>query len=293
MKNTIRTYFYGAIAVFSLVIFMSSCEDVIDVDLPTEEPRLIIDALIRVDTNEAFTKVIVKVSQTSSFFETIPAANIQQLTITNLDIQGGGIDPPVLTEEEPGSGIYSKIFETDYLTQGSLFLQVDFEDKLYVATTQFIPAVPFDKVEQGDGFLFDEEETEVIIAFTDLDVRDDFYLFDFDFANYLVTEDEFYQGQQFEFSYYYDKLLVPGDTVNISLMGVDQEFYNYMDQLITQSEGGFGPFSTPSLTVRGNIINATDIDNINNSNNLNNANNFALGYFAIVQEFKEMLVIEE
>jgi hypothetical protein len=146
---------------------------------------------------------------------------------------------------------------------------------------------------QGDGFLFDEEETEVIITFTDSDLRDDFYLFDFDFSNYLVTEDEFYQGQQFEFSYYYDNLLVPGDTVNISLMGVDQDFHNYMDQLITQSEGGFGPFDTPSLTVRGNIINVTDMDNGNNFDNPNNADNFALGYFAIVQEYKEMLVIEE
>jgi hypothetical protein len=293
MKNSLRTYIYGIGAVLTLVLFMASCEDVIEVDLPTEEPRLIVDALIRVDTNEAFTKVIVKVSQTSSFFESIPAANLQQITLTNLDLPGGGIDPPVLTEEVPGSGIYSRVFDTDYLTQGSLFLQIDFEDQFFVATAQFVPGVPIESVVQGDGFLFDETDTEVIITFTDSDVRDDFYLFDFDFANYLVTEDEFYQGQQFEFSYYYDELLVPGDTVNISLMGVDEDFHNYMDQLITQSEGGFGPFATPSLTVRGNIINATDIDNNTNSSNLNNPNNFALGYFAIVQEFKETLIIQE
>ena len=76
-------------------------------------------------------------------------------------------------------------------------------------------------------------------------------------------------------------------------MGVDEDFYTYMDQLILQSEEDFGPFETPALTVRGNFINATNIDNNNNFDNLNDINNFALGYFAIVQEYKETLVVQE
>ncbi|KAA3620544.1 MAG: DUF4249 family protein [Flavobacterium sp.] len=288
-----KKYYKGIFTILALLVFMASCQEVIEVDVPTEEPRLIIDALVRVDTNEAFTKVTVKVSETSSFFESIPAANLQQISLTNLDLPGGGIDPPVLNEEIPGSGIYSRVFDTDFLTQGSLFMQIDFEDKYYVATARFVPTVPIDNLVQGDGILFDEDDTEVIVTFTDSDERDDFYLFDFDFGNYLVTEDEFYQGQQFAFSYFYDEALAVGDTLNISIMGVDEDFYTYMDQLILQSEEDFGPFETPALTVRGNFINATNIDNNNNFDNLNDINNFALGYFAIVQEYKESLVIEE
>ena len=288
-----KKYSNGILIIMSFLLLMVSCQEVIDVDLPTEEPRLIIDALVRVDTNEAFTKVTVKVSETSSFFESIPAANLQQITLTNLDLPGGGINPPVLIEETPGSGIYSKVFDTDFLTQGSLFLQIDFEDEFYVATARFVPAVPIDNLVQGHGILFDEDDTEVIVTFTDSDERDDFYLFDFDFGNYLVTEDEFYQGQQFAFSYFYDEALAVGDTLNISIMGVDEDFYTYMDQLILQSEEDFGPFETPALTVRGNFINATNIDNNNNFDNLNDINNFALGYFAIVQEYKETLVVQE
>lgn len=288
-----KKYCNGILIIMSFILLMVSCQEVIDVDLPTEEPRLIIDALVRVDTNEAFTKVTVKVSETSSFFESIPAANLQQITLTNLDLPGGGINPPVLIEETPGSGIYSKVFDTDFLTQGSLFLQIDFEDEFYVATARFVPTVPIDNLVQGDGILFDEDDTEVIVTFTDSDERDDFYLFDFDFGNYLVTEDEFYQGQQFAFSYFYDEALAVGDTLNISIMGVDEDFYTYMDQLILQSEEDFGPFETPALTVRGNFINATNIDNNNNFDNLNDINNFALGYFAIVQEYKETLVVQE
>ena len=287
MKKSI--YLFSIVAILATI---SACEDVVDVDLPTEAPRLIIDALIRVDTMQTTTLVRVKVSETNSFFESLPPANLQQITLVNLDFPLDGTDPPVLTEEQSGTGIYTRLFPTKYLTQGRLFMQVDFEDKFFVANAQFIPTVPIDALENGDGILFDEDDTEIIVTISDAPDRDDFYLFDFDFSNFLVTEDEFYQGQEFSFSYYYDINLVPGDEVAVSIMGVNQDFALYMDKLIEQSEGGFGPFDTPAITVRGNFINATNIDNEGSFDNTGNPDNFALGYFAVVQEFKQVLVID-
>jgi len=278
------------LVVLILCLTSISCQDVIDIDVSSEEPRLIIDALIRVNPGTTTTHVVVKVSETISFFETIPAVNLQQITLTNLDLPGGNTDPQILIEEEPGTGIYSNIFATDYLLTGRLFLQIDFEDEFYVATTHFVPTVPIDSILQGDGILFHEDDVEVIIAFTDLGERDDYYLFDFDFGNFLVTNDEFYQGQEFQFSYFYDgedNKLEPGDEVEISILGVDEGFFNYMDQLILQSEEGFGPFGTPAVTIRGNFINTTNIDNVDNTDN------FALGYFAIAEEYKSTIVIKE
>ena len=282
-------YLFSIIATIATI---TSCEDVVDVTLPTEAPRLIIDALVRVDTMQSTTLVSVKVSETNSFFESLPPANLEQITLVNLDFPLGGTDPPVLNEEQSGSGIYTRLFPTEYLTQGRLFLQVDFEDKIFVANAQFVPTVPIDSIEIGDGILFDEDDTEIIVTFTDAPDRDDFNLFDFDFGNYLVTEDEFYQGQQFSFSYFYDELLLAGDEVEVSIMGTDEEFSKYMTKLIEQSEGDFGPFETPSITVRGNFINATNIDNDGTFDNTGDINNFALGYFAVVQEFKQTVVIE-
>ena len=279
-------------SLITVLVTITSCEDVIDVDLPTEAPRLIIDALIRVDTMQTTTLVTVKVSETNSFFESLPPANLQQITLVNLDFPLGGTDPPVLNEVESGSGIYSRLFPTEYLTQGRLFLQVDFEDKFFVANAQFVPTVPIDSIEIGDGILFDEDDTELIVTFTDDPDRDDFNLFDFDFGNFLVTEDEFYQGQQFSFSYFYDEILVAGDEIEVSIMGTDEQFGKYMNKLVEQSEGDFGPFETPSITVRGNFINATNIDNEGTFDNTGDSDNFALGYFAVVQEFKETVIIE-
>lgn len=283
MKNLIYILF------ISLATF--SCEDVIDIDVPSEEPRLIVDALIRVNTSNDFTNVVVKVQQTNSFFESLPPANLNQITLVNLTNPQGG-DEPILFEQEPG--VYSRMFPTNELMTDEYVLQINFEDnEIYLAFASFVPAADINSITQGNNTLFDEDDTEVIVNFTDNEDQTDFYLFDFDFNNYLTTEDTFYEDQEFEFSYFYDEILEPGDEVEISIMGIDENLYDYINLLLDQSgEFDFGAFATPAVTARGNIINATDIDNIDVTDNLDNPNNFALGYFAIVEERKTTFTIQ-
>ena len=288
--RTLKPY---ALVVLTLLLGLTSCQDVVEIETPNAPPRLIVDALIRVDTLEATTKVVVKVSETNSFFESVPPAELQQISLDNLDFPlGGGTENSILIEEIPGSGIYSKVFPTTYLTRGRLFLQIDFEQEFYVAFGEFVPTVPFDSIEQGPGNLTGDDETEIIVTYTDDGDRDDWYLFDFDLTEFLATRDQFYQGQQFSFSYFYDEQLEVGTELEISIMGVDERFHDYMNKVIEQSSQDFGVFETPALTVRGNIINATDIDNDGVFDNTDNIDNFALGYFAVVQEYKEILVVE-
>ena len=78
-----------------------------------------------VDTSEAITVIRVKVSETNGFFETIPPADLQQITLSNLD--NPLPDAFVLTEETPGSGIYSESILTEALLQDRWLLQIDFE----------------------------------------------------------------------------------------------------------------------------------------------------------------------
>lgn len=274
-------------AVCALVFSLWSCEDVIEVDTPSEDPRLIVDALIRVDTTTAFTNVRIQVSQTNGFFESIPPVDLQQITLTGLD---GGLSA-ILLETAPG--VYEKEITTAALSSGEeIFLQIDFENEFYVAYATYVPAPQIDELTQGDGFLFDEDDTEVVLRFTDIPDQDNYYVFDFGFGNFLASEDTFYQDQEFIFSYFYDDEVEPGDELTISILGADAPFYNYMNQLVEQSEDDLNPFQTPTLTVRGNLINATEIDNDEFFDNVEMENNFALGYFAIVQEHKASLTIE-
>ena len=276
-----------------IVLVFSACEDVIEVDLPENEPRLIIDALIRVDESEPTINIQVKASLSSSFFETTTPASLDEITIINLDLPSdNNLNARFLTETNPGSGVYEVLSNVGFLLEGELLLQLQFEGQFFLASTRYVPTVPIDNLQQGDDILFDDEDIEVEITFTDDPSRDDFYVFDFDFNEFLVTEDEFFQGQEFKFSYFYDKNLEPGQEVDISILGADREFFNYMDKLIEQGGINPGPFGTPAATVRGNLFNVTELDNIDVFDNVDMPNNFALGYFAVVQEFKQTITIE-
>jgi len=241
-----------------LTLFIS-CEDVIEVDVPIGEPRLVIDASFEFYLNEdpIDAQGFVKLSLSAPFFdENVPVVNDATVFITNLS------DDSVITFfESEESGIYFPAninsfseFNIDYE------LTVIYEGETYKSTTQVIPTVPIDNVIQGDGTLFNGDEKEIIVSFTDDGNREDFYLFDFDFNLFLPSEDRFYQGEFFNFSYFYEDIdMIVGEDVIIKILGIDERYFNYSNILINQSEqDGGNPFQTPPAQIRGNIINTTN-----------------------------------
>ena len=272
---------------FLIVCFLTfGCQDVIEVDLPTEDPRLVIDALIKLDDMDNPSVLVqIKASLTSSFFVDVQPTQLQEITLRNTESEA----ELTLTESIRGTGVYENEWDLDELTQGNLELHIKHDDQIYLAKTKFVPAVPLDSLVQGTTTLFGDDETEVVVTFTDNGEREDYYLFDFDFGEYLVTEDEFYQGKRFQFSFFYDSKLEDERLVTISILGVSEDFFNYMNQLIFQSGPDTGPFSTPATTVKGNIINVTN----SNEGDNKNENNFALGYFAVCQTFSDTLLIKK
>jgi hypothetical protein len=287
-----------------MIMGFLSCEDVVDIEVPSEDPRLNVNALIKVDISEPFIPIEIKVGLTNNFFEEIPITQVESIAILieELDENGAVVNTrsSSLAEKGPNTGIYvpdpnfssDQRIPTSILGNNLLFtLLIKHEDRTYLAQTRYVPTVPIDSIIQGNEVLFDGDETEVIVTFTDNAEREDYYLFDFDFNEFLVTEDTFYQGQQFEFSYFYDSSFDSGEELEISLMGVDENFYNYMNQIIAQSGDTQGPFQTPAATVRGNIFDVTDLDNIDVFDNVDQPTVYPLGYFAIVQEYKGTITI--
>lgn len=286
---------------------LTSCEEVIDVEVPVEDPRLVVEGLLRVDTTEVFVPVEVKLSQTAGFFDDIqPVTDADQVIIIlqafDEDGMSTGTGTKSLTQLEPGSGVYvpDPSFDADQRLRVSTVLSgdilytlvVQWRGRRYAAQTRYVSSVPIDELRLGDGTLFDGDETELVVRFTDDTDRDNFYVFDFGFGNFLATEDTFYKGQQFEFSYFYDEDFEAGTELEVGILGADRTFYNYMDLLIEQTDGQQGPFQTPVATVRGNVFDVTNLDNDQVMDNTSQPNSFGLGYFAIVQEFTERITIE-
>lgn len=291
-----------ATTLFFCAIILFSCEDTIDVDLPEVETRLIVDGLVRVDKSQEFVEVKIKLKETSNFFEENQPTQAESVLIYYGKPTGGGLFEDIsfstLVEKDTGSGIYVPNLEQDsirtaYVEPGVVFiLQITHKEKRYYAQTEYAPTVPIDNLEQGVGTSIDDEETEIIVTFTDDEEQDNFYVFDFMNSKFQTVEDEFFQGQQFEFSYFYDQTFASGEEITVSILGATEEFYNYMDLVLEQTENNNGVFETPVATIRGNVFDITGLDNINLFDNVERPNDYALGYFAIAQEHTATLTIQ-
>jgi len=287
------------------LLVLSSCQDVVDVELDNSDSRLVVDALIRVDESQEFVPVEIKVTRTNGFFdEILPVSDIDIIYIyygvedEYGEIINGGYSN--LAEVDPGTGIYipdptftsdQRIRTNQVGPETTFWLFIEYEDRIYASKTNYAPSVPIESLTQGPGDLFDNE-TEVVISYTDIPDMDNFYVFDFDFANYLASEDTFYQGQSFSFSYFYDDQLETGQQVQVSILGADLRFYNYINLILQQTQNNQGFFETPVATIRGNIFDVTGIDNLNNFDNVEQPDNFPLGYFSFSQVFTDSLTVE-
>ena len=288
---------------FSILAFIA-CEEVIEVETPSEAPRLIVEGLIRVDQAEPFLPVRIKVSLTDNFFGEIPVTNLENILISYQEIEDGVVSfsgSSTLAEIEPGTGIYEpdpdffddqRIPTVVTFAEETVFnLLISHEGRRYFAETRYVSSVPIISVQQGNATFFGEDDTEIIVLFADQPNEDNNYIFDFAFNEFLVTSDEFYKDQLFQFSYFYDRQFEPGTQIEITLMGADRNFFNYMDLVIEQSEAAQGVFQTPVATVRGNIFDITDLDNNQVVDNVDRPELFPLGYFAVVQEFRQNVTI--
>lgn len=267
-----RTLFVG--------LMLLSCEDVVDVALPANENRLVIDANFRFFLFEEPIEAQggVQLSLTTSFFnQEIPKVNGATVFIT--DLNNGTVFE--FTEVDD-TGFYIPL-STDLLpSRNSEYeLSVIYNGDTYIGRAELVPTVRIDAVEKGDGVLFTGDEQELRISFTDDGTRNDFYLFDLDFNQFLLSDDTFYQGQKFTFSYFYTNL-DSGDIVEIQIIGVDKPFARYTEQLLELSgQDSGGPFTVTPSTPRGNIINVTDPEN------------YPLGYFSLSETYRTSFVFLE
>ena len=86
--------------------------------------------------------------------------------------------------------------------------------------------------------------------------------------SYQAFGDEFSNGNQKSWSFS-DEDLKQGTEIAITHYGISENYYNYMNKIIASILAVRSPFQTPPATVRGNIVNQTNIDN------------YAFGYFSL------------
>ena len=250
------------ILLFVFVLF-TSCEDVVEVDLNTSEPRLVIEASINLMV-DGTSNSTVKLTLTAPFFENqIPEVDNASVMIT-------GDNGIVYSFNYMDNGIYG----SSLIPQSGInyTLEIIYNGETYSATEQLVSVSSLEFVEQNNDGGFSGEDIELKAFFTDPSGPGDHYFFEGISERGIVLDtffDEFFDGNQI-FGFYQVDDLAAGDTVRFNLYGVNEQFYNFMFILLQQgSDSGGGPFETQPATVRGNMINETKSDN------------FPLGYFRV------------
>ncbi len=257
-----RLFFCLALAALTF----SSCEKVIDVDLDTAAPRLVIDAALEWQKGTDGSEQHIRLTTTAGYYdETIPTVSDAIVEVT----AGSGATFS-FTEENPGDYVCRNFVP---VLNETYTLSVTSGGDTYTATETLFPVPDIGEVEQENDGGFLGDEIEVRFFYQDDPNTLNYYVARFDtevipYPDFYSYSDEFFQGNR-TFEFFSDEDLKAGDVVHFRLAGVSRRCQEYIQKLVTIAGNNQGPFGTPPATVRGNLVNTTEPEK------------YALGYFRV------------
>lgn len=256
--------------VLTIGLFLASCEDVIDVDLDTAAPRLVIDASIDWERNTSGNEQKIKLSTTTGYYSN-EFPTVSGATISVANSAGDTFD----FIETSDTGVY---ICTNFIPViGETYtLAVHLNGETYAAVeTLHATANIEDSIVQNNSGGMGGDEIEITYYYQDNADEENYYLNriitpEVAFPEFMTGNDEFSQGNLISESYSHEDLKI-GDNATITLYGISKRYFEYFNKIMIASGGGGGPFPTIPTAVRGNIVNQT------------NSGNFAFGYFRLCE----------
>jgi len=237
-----------------------ACEDVVELDLKTAEPRLVIDASLTWYKDTPGRNQYIKLSLTAPYYNTtIPPATGATVTVTDQNNNTFNFI------EDENTGIYRNQSFIPVIN-GVYNLKISYKNEVYIATETLQPVVEINRIEQKNDGGFAKDETEIKAFYSDPKNIENYYLFEFINANSSILSldvysDTFNDGNEI-FAYHSNEDIKPGDELIIQGYGISKRFYQYMFVLLQQSsDDSGGPFQTQPASVRGNCVNQTNPDN--------------------------------
>ena len=264
----------NTIKLFALIttglIFFAACQDVIDIDLDSIEPKLVIEGALTDESDS----INIKITKTSDYFEPIDEPAVSNATVTITDENGNTV---LLKENIPGnysehlSGIEGNEYTLEVEADGEHYTAaVEMPGKVNIDFLSIIPTPEY--LGFSGGYLINchVQDPYGIKNYYRLKVSDIndpkegdkvIYLFD---DNYVDGNDILMQWDQRQF--------FEQDTVIVELQTMAKSTYDYYRTLSTLFEGGM-------------------IGNANPSNPVTNLSNDALGYFGAYTVSRDTFVV--
>jgi len=256
------------IILFSWLLF--SCEDIIEVELRSSEPTIVIEGVINNDSGP----YQVRISKSTDYYYPGIYPAVENALVQISDNQG---NTEVLREDKPGLYLAEALVGIE---QRSYTLNVTAGDQDYYAESFMPQAVPLDSLEIEffpGGSLFDEGYL-VHCFFTDpVETGNNYRLIAYSNGvndeNFYLVDDKFTNGNPMELIIFSPEN-VAGDTLLIELHSIDRKVYEYYNTLsiIVTEQGGGNP--------------------ANPGNPTTNLSNGSLGYFGALAISRDTIVIQ-
>lgn len=282
MKITIK------LTLIMVAVLMAACEDPISVDLNTAAPRLVVEASLDWQKGTSGNEQTIKLSTSTPYFDTEIVNDVigATVSVTNTSTQ------QIVVFQDQNNGLYTTTsFEP--ILNDTYNLEIGYNNETYSATEVLTPVSEIVEVTQSLEGGFDDEILDVNIFFMDPVDQENYYLIRFiedgDLFPILETEsDQFSNGNLMDEFFEKDgdtgtqeEAFEVGDEIAISLYGISERYFDYIDLLIEQYDSGGDPFSTTPSRVKGNCLNRT------------NPKNYAFGYFRVTEVDEVIYTIQE
>jgi hypothetical protein len=253
-----------------LALLFYACERVIDVDLNDADPAIVIEG--NLSNNLGYAEV--KISMTSSYFDTLPSEKISGADVSVLSDFG---DSYTFTEIE--NGVYKSI-ENWFREESNYRLFVETNGQRYEAVSQLNPSVPIDSVKfYYEDSPFFEKGYYVNVYLLDPPGIKNFYRLKYSkngelqntIDDLILFNDRFVDGNSIEVTLF-NQPFEENDTITLQLISLDEKAYEYLrtfQELVNSNPGSAAP-----------------------ANPNTNISNGALGYFSAWSSFTKSAIIK-
>ena len=257
------------------LLALTACEDVIEIDLDSIEPKLVIEAIITDQTVQQ----TVKLTKTGDYFEPGIYPTISNANVIISDNLGNS----EILSEINNSGIY----QTTNLqgTTGNIYeLSIMVENKEYTAVSEMPVKVNIDTlsaefVEATPRF---DEGYIVKCHFSDPAGISNYYRFKIyengillnSSSDFILGNDKTFDGNEVQIPFRIKTFQI-NDTITVELLSLNKDTYDYYNTLIGSSNepGGGMSSSTPA-------------------NPISNISNGAMGYFGVYTISSKTIIIK-
>lgn len=232
---------------------MTSCEEIIHVNLNEANPRYVIEG----DLTDLTSEQIIKVSQTVAFDADARNKPIDNATVRVTDDKG-----IIYTFNSVGAGVYKASFKPKNKTRYNLKVLIG--EELFESSSYMNSYIDVDSLGIIEDVIFSDTLYSVSLKFVDPKAQPNYYKYKIsvnggDFSFSRVFSDKFNDGLYVTHQVSDNKNdILIGDSVVIQRQIIDKPVFNYWNEVLSINPGSAAP-----------------------ANPTSNVSNGALGYFSV------------